>query len=243
MNLKVIASGSKGNCTWLKSSAGENILLDAGIPYKKIAEAMNFENVDYALITHEHSDHANKTTIQTLLERGTEVYMTEGTRFAMKLERRHNLHIFWARLDMELIEIESCKFNALQTVHDAAEPVKFSVFIDGERLLYVTDTMYMTHWNDGVAFTIMMVETNYSESDLEKSKVDEWQKKRIRECHLSIEQVVKHFEWMKSYEPITGEFSQLKEIHLLHISKRHGDGAEFKAKVEEVVGDIPVYTH
>ena len=243
MKLKVIASGSKGNCTWLKSSAGENILLDAGIAHKKIAEAMNFENVDYALITHEHSDHANKATIQTLLERGTEVYMTEGTRFELKLDKRHNLHIFRSQIDMPLVEIGSCKFNSLMTFHDASEPTTFSIFIDGERLLYATDTRHVPIWDDGRPFTILMIETNFSAADLEKSKIDEWQKKRIYENHLSIENAVSYFNWLKSYDHVTGELRKLKEIHLLHISKRHGDGAEFKKKIAEVVGDIPIYTH
>lgn len=243
MILKVIASGSKGNCTWLKSAAGENILLDAGIPHKKIVESMNFENVDYALITHEHGDHANKMTIQTLLERGTEVYMTEGTRFSLKLDKRHNLHIFHSQIDMPLVEIGSCKFNSLRAKHDASEPTIFSIFIDGERLMYATDTRDVPIWNDGRAFTILMIETNFSAEDLEQSTIDEYQKKRIYENHLSIENALRYFNWLKTYDSLTGEFSQLKEIHLLHISKRHGDGAEFKAKIAEVVGDIPIYTH
>ena len=243
MKINVIASGSKGNCTWLKTSANENILLDVGIPYKRIAQAMDNEAVDYAFVTHEHGDHANPTAIQTLLERGTEIYMSEGTRFTLKLEKRHNLHIVRAHLDMPLVEFGTCKFNALRTFHDATEPNTFSIFADGERLLYATDTRHVPIWNDGRAFTILMVEANFSNAALEKSSIDEWRKERIYENHLSIENVLSYFDWLKRYEKITGEFSQLKEVHLMHISKRHGDGTEFKKKIAEVVGDIPIYTH
>ena len=48
------------------------IMLDAGIPIKPILTALNYKLPDYVLITHEYGDHAQKSTLKTLFERGVE---------------------------------------------------------------------------------------------------------------------------------------------------------------------------
>lgn len=55
MKLKVLASGSKGNCYILESPTG-SLLIEAGIPWKQIQKGLNFDlrQVVAALISHEH---------------------------------------------------------------------------------------------------------------------------------------------------------------------------------------------
>jgi len=74
-----------------------------------------------------------------------------------------------------------------------------------------------------------LIETNFSEQDLKNSSIDENQKRRIAENHLSIEKAVKFLE--------STDLSECKEIYLIHISERHGDGEEFKNLIQKVVGD------
>ena len=52
MNYNIIATGSKGNCTII-----DNIMVDCGISYKRIANEVDVKTIDILLITHEHSDH------------------------------------------------------------------------------------------------------------------------------------------------------------------------------------------
>lgn len=55
MKLKILASGSKGNCYVLSTPTG-SLLLDAGIPFREIQKGLNFnlKEVVGALISHEH---------------------------------------------------------------------------------------------------------------------------------------------------------------------------------------------
>ena len=166
--------------------------------------------------------------------------MTEGTKKALRLGKRHNLHTFKADLLMEPLSIGSCKMKALRSQHDAAEGIVFQVYDNEDRVLYSTDTVNTPIWNFGEKlFTKMIIETNFAVDALENSDVEFYLKERIKNNHSSIERVVEHFEYMKQYH----ELDALKEIHLIHISKRHGNGEEFKTAIQKVVGDIPIYAH
>ena len=240
LEIQVIASGSNGNCTLVKSSASETILFDAGIPYKKIPCY-----VDYAIITHEHGDHAHIPTIKKLLANGTEIYMTAGTKDALKLSTRHNLHTIKAGLEMSPIKLGSCELKALNAIHDATEPIVFQVYDSEDRVLYSTDTMHPPNWyGEENAFTKILVEANYSEPKLAESEIEEWRKKRVYENHTSIERVIMHFESLKKYEGTKLDvLPKLKEIHLIHISKQNGNAEQFKAMLETVIDNVLIYTH
>ena len=237
LEVKVIASGSTGNCTLLTSSAGENILLDAGIPYKKIFAAIDYQAIDFALITHEHCDHANKVTIKNLLEHGTEVYMTTGTRKALKFEPRHNLHSLKYKFHARVVKIGSCKFKILVVMHDAAEPVAFQIEDVDDTVLYVADAKSIPYGLE--KFTKLIVGTNFSEDRLKRSGTDSYQKQRIFDNHISIERAFGHFDIMKH----CGELDKVREVHLIHISQRHGNAEEFKHALAGLFGDIPIYTY
>lgn len=57
----IIGSGSSGNCVVI-----ENIMVDCGLPYKKIADYLY--DIDYLLLTHIHSDHINSKTFNRIRE-------------------------------------------------------------------------------------------------------------------------------------------------------------------------------
>lgn len=60
-------SGSSGNSVYLKKS---HLLIDLGFPFKKYVDVnpMFFYDVHYILLTHEHSDHLNESTLMHILE-------------------------------------------------------------------------------------------------------------------------------------------------------------------------------
>ena len=239
IDINVIASGSKGNCTCLTTSAGEKILCDVGICLKKILPAIDYQTPDYAIVTHEHCDHANIPAIKSLLERGTHFYMTLGTRNALNLKNRHNLHTFKAEWTMPPLRVGSCQVFALNSVHDAAEPIVFHISDEDDKVLYMTDTMQEHHWFSERPYTKIVIETNFAPEVLQASSIENYRKERIAKYHLSIERAVRFFEYIRD----RNRLDALKEIHLIHISKMHGDGAEFKKRIQKVVGDIPIYPH
>ena len=147
---------------------------------------------------------------------------------ALGLEKNHRLHLiesdkYFSAGDFTVI--------ASYASHDAAEPVNFLVHGDDDCVLYVTDTGFC---GGSIAIgadeaTKILLETNFSEADLKNSTIDFSQKKRILENHLSLE---------KAAEFLTQtDLTECKEIYLIHISARHGDGEEFKNLIQKVVGD------
>ena len=233
MKITVISSGSGGNCTVAETTAGEKILFDAGIRYAKIVKAAGY--VDYAIITHEHGDHAYRTTPLRLLENGTEVYMTCGTQDELRLPARHNLHTFRMRYYPLQFKVGSCRLKVLPAIHDAAEPIVFQVSDSEDRVLYATDTWMIPEWEgaDNV-FTKLVVEANHFERVLSESSVDAWHKARVGRNHLSIERLQKYL--------VQLDKTALKEVHLIHISKRNGDGEKFRMMISDIV-KVPVFAH
>ena len=73
MNIKVIASGSSGNC-YLISDDKTSLLLDAGISFKQIQIGTNFNisNIGGCFVTHRHIDHAK--SIKDLNKRGVPIF-------------------------------------------------------------------------------------------------------------------------------------------------------------------------
>ena len=241
INVQVLASGSKGNCTLLTCGSSK-ILLDAGINFGRLQRALNFENPTAALITHEHSDHANKSTINELLKRGVEVYMNEWTAQALNLEPRHNLKTQIAAL-FDISNAEKGEglivAKTLYAVHDAAKTINFMVDQRGtqwqEKVLYLTDTgqipqrLLESQCAGYPLFRKIVIEANHSEPVLLAADIDEHQKQRILNNHLSIEKTAKYISGL--------ERNFLEEVHLIHISRRHGNGEQFRQIIQEIVGD------
>lgn len=59
MLLRCLGSGSSGNC-YLLSSGNETLIIEAGIPYKRILKGLDFNLTDVAgvVVSHSHLDHS-----------------------------------------------------------------------------------------------------------------------------------------------------------------------------------------
>lgn len=56
MRMRIINSGSAGNCYVLKSKTGKKLLLDIGVTTKEIMKANDFNvrDIDGAIVSHSH---------------------------------------------------------------------------------------------------------------------------------------------------------------------------------------------
>lgn len=222
IDVEVLATGSKGNC-YLLTSGETRILLDCGIAYKKTLKLLDFKLPTAVLVTHEHQDHAKAA--EDFIKHGVDVYMTTGTAMALGLEENHRLHLIENGANFKVGE---CVSFAFEVTHDAAEPVNFIVNDGEDQILYVTDTGKISNKFDGL--TKILIETNFDHETLRRSKkLDFRQTIRIHDNHLAIDSVTKYLEEI--------DLSECKEIYLIHISARHGDGEEFKNLIQKVVGD------
>jgi phosphoribosyl 1,2-cyclic phosphodiesterase len=162
MKVKVIASGSTGNCTYVETK-DHKILIDTGISKKGIEVALNsieveFKEIDTVLITHEHDDHIR--SLSAVLKKSEIMcYMTEGTykaiingknevlkkTLAERLES--NYIILLNRLNKCInypdILLDETVINVLPTFHDALEPVGYKISCLDKSVVYITDTGYV----------------------------------------------------------------------------------------------------
>lgn len=162
MKVKVIASGSTGNCTYVETK-DHKILIDTGISKKGIEVALNsieveFKEIDTVLITHEHDDHIR--SLSAVLKKSEIMcYMTEGTykaiingknevlkkTLAERLES--NYIILLNRLNKSInypdILLDETVINVLPTFHDASEPVGYKISCLDKSVVYITDTGYV----------------------------------------------------------------------------------------------------
>jgi len=225
INVQVVASGSGGNC-YRVSDGATAVLLEAGIAFKRIREALGFQVSDLAgcLLSHEHGDHVK--AVRDLAKAGVDVYASAGTAEALGLVG-HRFHIVRARV---AFAIGSWTVLPFETVHDAAEPLGFLLTSGAEKLLFATDTAYLKFRFPGL--THIMVEANYDlpvlKANVASGLVDREVKRRVIRSHMSIDTLC---DFLRA-----NELRQLREVILLHLSDDSGDAEGFARRVREIVG-------
>ena len=136
-------SGSSGNALYVERD-GMGVLVDAGLPGKKIAEEMNkagaqIDRLGAILVTHEHLDHIAGVGV-LMRKYKVPVYATEPTWQAMEGKI--------GRISGDLVRcIEpGCPFSLgglevrpFSIPHDAAGPVGYSFVSGGKKLAIATD--------------------------------------------------------------------------------------------------------
>lgn len=226
MKIEVIASGSSGNCYKI-SNEDTTLLIECGIPYKKIQQALNFKttDIDGVLVSHEHMDHAK--SCKDLIKAGVNIYMTKGTKEALKLES-HRVKTFrqWSMyLD---VEIGSFIIKPFKTIHDAKEPVGFVVYdsISKEELVFITDTQYSIY---NFSPDYFMLEVNYVTESINKSEsIHPDLRARIKKTHMSLDTAINLLE--------RSDLSNLKKVYVMHLSDSNSDAELIKEKLQELTG-------
>lgn len=228
MEVQVLGSSSAGNCIVVRD--GSTLLLEAGIRYRDIQQALAFRVSQLAacLVSHEHQDHAR--SVKDLIKAGVNVYASAGTIAALGL-RSHRLH---AVAPLAAFEVPGWTVLPFPTVHDAAEPLGFLLAGQNMKVLYLTDTAYCAYTFPGL--THVLIETNYRLDILrartQSGELAPEQFQRVVRNHLSLEHAIELLQ--------ANDLSQVQEIHLLHLSDGNSDEAAFKDAVARATGK-PVF--
>ncbi|MGM9858042.1 MAG: MBL fold metallo-hydrolase [Bacilli bacterium] len=207
MRFYVLASGSKGNAT-LVVSQDKCILIDLGITYKclcsKLSEiSYSINDIHAILFTHDHADHIGGVCNKIDMKK---CYCAKGT---LEIDASNELSHYG------VYNIDGFKITILPTSHDAINPVGFVIEADGEKLVYMTDTGYVSTRN----FEYMknadhyIMESNYNYKMLMQTNRPESLKLRIigDSGHLSNEDSA------ATLCQLVGE--KTKNICLAHISR------------------------
>lgn len=221
MKFEALASSSSGNA-YIVADEQTKILLECGIPHKKLQKLSGFSLSEFkaCLVTHEHKDHAK--SVQELISSGMDVYMSYGTAQALETDLAKLIE------DMEQFNIGSLDIVPFTTFHDAKEPLGFLIKsrVDGDVLAFATDTVNLRYQFPGL--NILAIEANFSPEILAKNeKMPEKVKHRIENTHMNIDFLC---DYLKSMD-----LSQCREIYLLHLSDSSSHEKKFISKVKNVI--------
>ena len=226
MNIKVLASGSSGNCYRIDDGKS-TLLLDAGIKYREIQAGCDYRVHEIAgcLISHLHGDHAK--AVDELLRRGAKVFGPP------------EVHESWNSVRVlkpwKTVVIGTFGVTPFDVEHDCE---CFGYHIESsvthERLVYFTDGSYIPFVFKQIDY--WLVEANHSMKKLKEREhanlIHPDLANRIMNTHASIEQVLSYFKTVKP--------TRAKGIWLIHLSNDNSDADEFKKLVMQETG-VPVY--
>src|SRR5262245_35067424 len=143
ITVSVLASGSRGNATFIKTER-VRLLIDAGMSRKELGARLESigedpDGIDAVLITHEHTDHAGP--LNTLLKAlPVEAFLTCGTISALQAEQFElngsKIVPIEPGVAFQIADVEVFPFRV---PHDATEPVAFSVTCGGVKVTQLTD--------------------------------------------------------------------------------------------------------
>ncbi|MBO4978811.1 MAG: hypothetical protein J6D16_00220 [Clostridia bacterium] len=157
MKFESLASSSHGNA-YIVSDRDTRILLECGISYKQLQKLSGFSLSEFkaCIVSHEHKDHAK--SVEDLIGRGMEVYMSYGTAQALEVDSASLIE------SMEQFNVGSFDIVPFATFHDASEPLGFLIKsrADGEVLAFATDTVNLRYKFPGL--TILAIEANYDKT-------------------------------------------------------------------------------
>lgn len=241
MQVAVLASGSKGNATFIELD-GKKLLVDAGISARRIRQELSHigqsvEELDGVFITHEHSDHING--LMTLTRKyGVQVFSRPETFRAMSFYRE--LPIGCINPIIDRVRMDRVAVRAFGVSHDAADPVGY-VVQGSRRCVVATDMGFVdgTLQNMLEGAQVMVLETNHDVDMLKNGSYPYSLKKRIMgpQGHLSNKEAAMAVARLKQ---------RPKKLLLAHLSESNNRPELAMSTVQEVfrqqgVDDMEIY--
>lgn len=220
-----IASGSTGNLYRLES--GENtLMIECGIRFPEIRKAFDFKLsiVSGCLISHGHSDHS--MSADKIMKAGIDIFCTKETAEYCNLSG-HRLNIVASGKPFNAGPFRCACFY---TQHDCPGSVGFMISDGKEKLLFVTDSFYLT--NKFAPVDILAVECNYHlpilDYNVENGLYPASNRNRVRESHMSLDTCKPFLQ--------SQDLSKCRQIFLIHLSDANSDAALFKNEIEQATG-------
>lgn len=229
----VLASGSSGNCLWVKGG-GVELLVDAGVVARRIEQALaelgtSLRNVRAVICTHGHSDHV--AGVGTLARRHhLDVFVTEETRaFLPEQTPRERVRVV---PEKGTVMLDGLSIATVPTSHDAPGSVAVGVSDGRSRLAVITDLGVPTAAIIALARGAhgLVLETNHDRVMLDEGPYPAFLKARIRgrRGHLSNDQAGELLRAALAPE--------LASLTLAHLSEHNNTVGKARRSIEGVLG-------
>lgn len=175
LNLYPLYSSSSGNM-YLISSENANILVDIGVTYKRVNEALSEvsktpADIDAIFITHEHSDHVKGLNLFVKNNPNTPIYTAKGTRnYILNMLEKAKIkanNIFDISSTEKLLIKDLC-IEHFNTSHDAVDPLGYKISCEDKSITIATDLGVMTNSVFGYleSSSLPVIECNYDKDML-----------------------------------------------------------------------------
>lgn len=183
---QIIKTGSKGNAIVVDNS----ILIDCGVPYKDLPTKL----LKLVLLTHEHRDHFNITTIRQLANERPTLRFSCGKFLVEKLVQAgvncKNIDILeagvWYRYNSNIV------VSPIVLYHDVPN-YGYRLIVKNKKLIYATDTATLAGIK-AYNYDYYLLEANYETEEIykkiaEKEKTGQYvYEYRVLKTHLSKEE-------------------------------------------------------
>jgi len=240
MKITVLASGSKGNCTYYETATAK-VMIDCGISYRQVRQRLAINDIeltdlDALFITHEHADHVSGVS-SLLAKQNADIYMSAKAYGKMHANAKSGIDVENLNFIDEVIMINNLKVTAIKTSHDSAEALGFILEEDGIKVVHITDTGYLPRslFEQLEDADFYLMESNYEPELLLESTRPFYLKQRIlgNQGHLSNLQAA-----LILKELIT---ERTKGVIYLHLSGECNSAFEAKLKHKEIIPNYDDY--
>lgn len=222
MKLRVLGSGSSGNCYLLENDT-ECLVIEAGIPFKTVKKALGFNvsKIVGVIVSHSHKDHAGYC--EEYIRAGIPVFRLTG---------KENL-FYEGYKTFGWFSIRAFKNRAGRWLHnnsDGSECPCYGFYIVHHEMgvmIYASDTECIRWKFSGVSH--FLVEANYSMDLVDRDEPN--YEHRLR-GHMSIDTTCRFLRANNSPD--------LRNVILCHLSGQSADPERFRELAQKEV-NCPVY--
>lgn len=220
--LKILSSGSHGNCALIYDSRGKCVMLDMGLPWQEILHGLNYDLASVSLALASHNHHADHTkSIVHCINSGIPT-------FANKDVCNHYKDCQF--LD-RMVKVDGFKVQTFGLIHNVENNAFIVDTPDQIRVLYCTDTQYIPKRVKGVNCAI--IECNHDEDTIIDNMCEGVESRSQFENHHSLDNCI---EYLKSIYS-----ADLTSVILWHPSGTNLNKKEAVRRVKEELGFEAVY--
>lgn len=207
LTVKVLASGSKGNC-YLLTYNNQTLILDCGIGIKEIKKGLDFDvsKVVGVIVSHEHKDHS--LSMEDMRNMGIPIFAP------YKLGSVKKSHIRMGNFDITTFDLP----------HDGVWNNGFLIKVGSQKILYMTDFEYCEYVFKKQKVNHILIECNYQSKYVERELVN-YEHKVRGHCELNTCR-----DFIKA-----NATDGLRSVLLLHMGMETCDFEECVTEIEKAV--------